>query len=58
MLHDAVSNDVARMDNVFVPGLEVDLVQKAFAAEGQEAATGDGGAAPVVEALTLLDLHL
>jgi len=32
ILHDAVSDDVARVDNVFVAGFEVDLVEKAFAA--------------------------
>jgi len=32
MLHDAVSDDVARVDDVFVAGFEVNLVEKAFAA--------------------------
>lgn len=34
MLHYAVSDDVARMDDVFVAGFEVDLVQEAFTAQG------------------------
>ena len=47
MLHDAVRDDVAGVHDVFVTGFEVDLVDKAFAGEGEEAAAGDGGVTPV-----------
>lgn len=51
MLHHSVCYNVGRVDDVFIVGFEVDLVDQTFAAEGQEAAAGDERVTPVGEAL-------
>ena len=47
MLHYRISDHVARVDDVFVAGLEVYLMDEAFAGEGEEAAAGDVRVTPV-----------
>lgn len=51
MLHNTVCNHIARVYDVLVSGLEVDLVNQTFAGQGQEAAAGCLCIAPVGEGL-------
>ena len=47
MLHHRICDHIARVDNVFIAGLEVYLVNEAFAGESEEAAAGDVCVTPV-----------
>ena len=54
MLHDAVRDHVAGMHDVLVVCFEVDLVNQAFAAEGEKAAAGNERITPMGETLALI----
>jgi hypothetical protein len=41
------------VDDVFLAGLERDLMDEAFAGEGDQAAAGEAGVAPVSDALVI-----
>lgn len=51
MLLHAVCDQVARVYDVFFAGFECDLVDLAFATEGEQAATGGVSVTPVGQAL-------
>lgn len=51
MLHHAVRDQIARVYHVFIARLEGDLVDLTASGQGEEAAAGDQGVAPVCYAL-------